>query len=354
MNIAGQRLHNQHISGQEFQKPADVVRWLGAVQAQDYEAALWAVGLRLVNATKADVEQAIADRSIIRTWPMRGTLHFVAPEDVRWMLQLLTPRIIAGSAGRYRQLELDERVFAQSTRLLVKALQGGHLLTRPAVYQVLERANISTAHSRGLHILGHLAQKGIICFGPRQGKQPSFTLLEEWVPPSKTLARDEALAELARRYFTSHGPATVHDFAWWSGLKIADARLGIAMAALEREDEEINDQTYWFARSTPVAYREPGEAYLLPSFDEFIVAYKDRSLILAPNFKKQVNAGGGILNPTVVTDSQITGTWKRKLKPKSVTIEFYPFGELNQKQVKALSAATNRYGTFLNLPVELL
>jgi hypothetical protein len=353
MNIALQRLHNQHVYHQELKQPAEVVRWLGAVQAQDYLGALWAVGLRLPKATETDMEQAIADRTIIRTWPMRSTLHFVAPADVRWMLQLLTPRIIAASAGRYRQLNLDDTVFARCGEQFQKALQGGKQLTRPELYQVLAQVNIPTANARGLHILGHLAQKGLICFGSRQGKQPTFTLLEEWAPPARTWEREEALPELARRYFTSHGPASVHDFAWWSGLKVADARLGIEMAGGSLAKEVMGGQTYWFAPSMPVAPSEPAYVHLLPSFDEYTVAYKDRSAILDPRFEKRLNAGGGILNPVMVADGQVAGTWKRKLKPRSVTISFHPFKALKENLVEAFSAAANRYGSFLNLPVEL-
>jgi hypothetical protein len=353
MNIALQRLHNQHVSRQSFKKPAEVVGWLGAVQAQDYLGSLWAVGLRLPQATEAELEQAIADRTIIRTWPMRSTLHLVAAGDVRWMLPLLTPRIIAGSAGRYRQLELDEVVFARCQEHFQQALEGGKQLTRPELYQVLAQAQIPTANSRGLHILGHLAQKGLICFGPRRGKQPTFTLLEEWVPPGQAWDREEALAELARRYFTSHGPATGHDFAWWSGLKLADARLGIDLAAGSLAKEVMGGQTYWFASSMPAAPGTPPKAFLLPAFDEYTVAYKDRSAILDPRFAKRLNAGGGILNPVMVADGQVAGIWKRKLTPRAVTLSFYPFKALAANQVEAFSAAARHYGEFLNLPVEL-
>lgn len=353
MNIALQRLHNQLVSRQPFGHPAEVVGWLGAVQAQDYLGALWAVGLRLPRATEASMEQAIADRALIRTWPMRSTLHLVAPGDVRWMLQLLAPRVIAGSAGRYRQLELNEAVFARCQDHFQQALQGGKQLTRPELYGVLAQAHIPTANARGLHILGHLAQKGLICFGPRRGKQPTFTLLEEWVPPAPARDREEALAELARRYFGSHGPATGHDFAWWSGLKLADARLGTALAAGALAKEVIGGQTYWFAPSMPVAPDAPPAAFLLPAFDEYTVAYRDRSAILDARFAKRLNAGGGILNPVMVAGGQVAGTWKRKRKPRAVALALHPFKALPASQVEAFAAAAGRYGEFLNLPVEL-
>ena len=199
-DIAQFRLYYQQIATTKFKEPSQVVSWLGAMQAQDYAGVKWSIGLRLPGATDADIERAIAAKTIIRTWPMRGTLHFVAPEDVRWMLALLTPRIIAQTAGRYRQLELDEAIFARSKELFAQALQGDKQLTRDEMQQLLEQANISTAGQRGYHILVRAAQDGLICFGAPSGKQQTFALLDEWAPQAKSLERDEALAELARRY----------------------------------------------------------------------------------------------------------------------------------------------------------
>jgi hypothetical protein len=183
LNIARQRLYNQLIASNRFEKPGDVVGWLGAVQAQDYLGSLWAIGLRLQNATEQAIEQALATRAIIRTWPMRGTLHIVAAADVRWMLELLTPRVVARSARRLQQqFSVDEAVLARSRQVLVRALQGGQQLSRDAMYQALEAAHISTASGRGLQILWRLAQEGLVCFGAREGKQHTFVLLDEWAP----------------------------------------------------------------------------------------------------------------------------------------------------------------------------
>lgn len=208
MNIPFQRLSNQYLAKNRFADPGDVVAWFGAVQAQDYLGSLWGIGLRTIDACEGAVEKAIANRKIVRTWPMRGTLHFVPAADVRWMLKLLTPRVIARSAGRYRQLELDKRTFANSKKVFVRALEGGKQLTRTEMYKALEAAKISVAGQRGIHILGHLAQEGLICFGNRRAKQQTFVLLDEWVPENQSLNREEALAKLARCYFRSHGPAT--------------------------------------------------------------------------------------------------------------------------------------------------
>ncbi len=350
VDIAHQRLHTQHIAAAPFAEPRDVVGYFGAVQAQDYLGSLWAIGLRMDATTEDVVERAIADRTIIRTWPMRGTLHFVAPADIRWMLALLTPRIIARSAGRYRQLELDDAVFARARDVVIKALEGGKQLSRPALYQVLAAADISPVGQRGIHILGHLAQEGLICFGAREGKQPTFALLDEWVPLAKTLTCDEALAELARRYFTSHGPATLHDFAWWSGLPTTAARAGLEMAKPYLQQEVVDGKSYWLDPSTPTVDAPP-TAYLLPAYDEYTVAYKDRTAVLQWVDAKTAYSRDGILNAVIVVDGQVKGTWKRVIKKDGVVITPRPFAALDDADRHAFAAAAERYGRFLGLPV---
>ena len=346
------RLHNQSIANAAFSKPGEVVAWMGAIQAQDYLGALWAVGLRLPNAVEADIESALVDRTIIRTWPMRGTLHFVAAADIRWMLELLTPRIVAGAAQRlFREAELDEATFSRSKKLFARALQGGGKLTRPAMYKVLEQDGISTSNYRGLHILGRLAQDGFICFGSREGKQQTFALLDEWAPNARRMARDESLAEIAKRYFTSRGPATLQDFAWWSGLTISDAKAALDMSKNQLAREDIDGQSYWMSSSV-AATNEPAQpAYLLPAYDEYTVAYKDRSAVLKAEYIKQVNSGNGIFYPTMVVNGQLVGTWKRTIKKDEIIIIQSAFTKLKRAETHALSEAAKRYGNFLNSTV---
>lgn len=337
---------NQGMASPIFDSPADVVRYMGAVQAQDYLGSLWAIGLRTRNATEVSVEQAIAEKAIIRTWPMRGTLHFVAPEDVRWMLALLAPRVIARSAYHYRQNNLDEATFSKSKKLFTRTLKGGKQFTRNEMYHVMEANNISTSGQRGLHILGLLAQKGVLCFGPRKDRQQTFVLLDEWVPPSKPRQRDEALAELTRRYFTSHGPATLQDFAWWSGLTITDARAGLEMAKQHLEREDIDAGSYWFASSIPHSKVTVPAAFLLPAYDEYTVAYKDRSAILDPAYA--VQSGSGIFSPVMIVNGKIAGTWKRSFGKGKVVIETIPFHPLTRAGVRAIDIAAGRYSEFVN------
>jgi hypothetical protein len=340
-HIADRRLRGQRIAGAGFERPGEVVAWLGAVQAQDYLGALWALGLRMKKATEAAVEQAIAERTIVRTWPMRGTLHFVAAADVRWMLALLAPRVIAGQRGRHRQLELDQKVFDRSRDLLVRALEGDRQVTRDALYKMLDAKGISTAGQRGIHILQRHALDGLLCFAARQGRQPAFALLEEWVPPAREPTRDEALAALAERYFTSHGPAALPDFTWWSGLTVADAGRAIDMSRLE--SETVDGTSYWFGASPSAA---PAPAYLLPPYDEYTVAYRDRSAVLDPARGRDVS-GNGIFHPTIVLGGQVAGTWKRVLKKETVVITLSPFAPLKKEERQAVAEAAERYGSFL-------
>ena len=352
LDIAYQRLHNQAITSPLFENPVDVVKWFGAMQAQDYLGAMWAIGLRMSNAIEAEIEQAIADGEIVRTHPMRDTWHFVAAADVRWLLALLAPRKIAGSVPRYRQLELDETIFARSNAAIMQALQGGKQFTREALAAVLEQAAIATADLRLTYLLIRAQLDGVICSGPRRGKQFTFALLDEVVPVSRTFPRDDALAELTCRYFTSHGPATAQDFAWWSGLTITDAKAGLEMVKPHIVQEVINGQPYWLAPSLPSAKIAEPSAYLLPSYDEYAVAYKDRSAILDAAYA--VQTGNGIFNPIVVTNGRIIGTWKRTLKRDVVVIETALFHPLNETETHALTVAIERYGRFIGKPAMLL
>jgi hypothetical protein len=350
LDIAHYRLFNQRISKTQFEQPSQVVSWLGAVQAQDYAGAKWSIGLRLPESTDTSIEQAVAAKTIIRTWPMRGTLHFVAAADVHWMLALLTPRVIANSSRRHQQLELDEATFARSQELFAKALQGGRQLTRDEMYQLLERANISTAGQRGYHILWRSAQEGLICFGPPSGKQQTFTLLDEWAPRTNNLTRDEALAELARRYFTSRGPTTLADFGWWSGLTASDARAGLEMVKAQLRPETINGQTYWMSPDGPATANNAPGVYLLPGFDEYLLGYTDRTAVLEAIHAPQIHPGSnGMFSPTLVIEGRIAGTWKRTFKKNSVAIAVAPFAPLSQAQSRAVTVAAERYSRFVGM-----
>lgn len=344
LDIAHQRLYNQHIASATCEHPVAVVKWFGAVQAQDYRSALWALGLRMHNAVEAGIDQAMADGAIVRTHPMRGTWHFVAAEDIRWLLTLTAPGRIASSALWYRRLELDSATFTKSNAAFAKTLQGGKQLTRRELAAALGQAGISTAGLRLTFLLHRAELEGLIASGARRGKQFTFALLDEVVPVSRSLERDEALAELASRYFTSHGPATLQDFIWWSGLTAAAARAGLEMVKSRYIQQVIDSKTYWFSPSTPTAKVASPTAYLLPPYDEYTVAYKDRSAILDPAYAQQAGYGIG---PTIVVDGQIVGTWKRTFNKDALVITSNIFTSLSEAQNQAVATAFERYSRFI-------
>ncbi len=337
-----------------MKKPEDVVRWLGAVQAQDYQAALWGVALRTDEAGESTVERAIAAGKIVRTWPMRGTLHFVAPSDVRWMLNYLNPRLEGRISARHRQLGLDERTFSRARTILSRSLAGGQRLTRDSAYALLERNRISCANERGIHILSRLARLGLLCFGPREGKQQTFVLLDEWVAPTPTMPRDEAIAGLAFRYFRSHGPATVRDFSWWSGLPLRDSRAGLEDARHKLVSVVNRGETHWMTEDASIPRPASAAAFFLPAFDEFLVGYTDRRASVDARHESRLYPGGGILHPTIVVDGRIIGTWRRSVTKDGISIRALPFSTLKPSARRAILQAAQRLERHAEKPVEIM
>ncbi|HET6312266.1 MAG TPA: winged helix DNA-binding domain-containing protein [Chloroflexia bacterium] len=356
MDIARLRLHNQGIEGARFDRPEDVVGWLGAVQAQDYPAAKWALGLRLRDARDADVERAFADGAILRTHVMRPTWHFVAPADIRWLLALTAPRVHAASAYQYRKLELDDATFSHSHDVLAKALEGGKQLTRPELGSALQQAGIDTHDLLRLtYIIMHAELEGIVCSGAKRGKQFTYALLDERAPASKPLTRDEALAELTLRYFTSHGPATLKDFVWWSGLTATDAKAGLEAVKPQLTHGTKDGLTYWFAQSTPFAQAPTPTAHLFPNYDEYGVGYTDRSALVDPTRPGSPDPQDSFfyLGNLIVVEGKAVGSWKRTLAKHTVALTTQTFTPLTPVETAAITVAAQAYGAFLDMPVVL-
>jgi hypothetical protein len=352
LDITRTRLRNQRLSGGRFTKPEDVVRWLGAVQAQDYAGAKWALGLRMKRAREADVEAAFSAGRLLRTHVMRPTWHFVAPDDIRWMLALTAPRVSAAIAPYNRRLELDAKVFRRAQRAMVRALRGGRQLTRQELKVALQRAGV---HADGVQRLAFIVMQAeldaVICSGARRGKQFTYALLDERVPMVQARSRDDSLTELARRYFTSHGPAQLHDFAWWSGLSVADARAGLATVERELARETIDGRTYWFSSSMRTL-TSPRPAYLLPVYDEYLIAYKDRRAAVDPSRWTQVASRDPFSAPVVV-NGEVVGGWKRIQRRDRITIAVTPFTPLTKRHVAAVRDAARAYTRFLGATLEL-
>jgi hypothetical protein len=354
VEIAHQRLFNQHIGRATFRKPADVVGWLGAVQAQDYAGAKWALGLRLQGATDDDVEQDFADGSILRTHLMRPTWHFVAPADLRWLLALTAPRVHAVNAFMYRKLELDSAIRTRSHTALAKALRSGNHMIRDELRGVLQRAGIAAVDGLRLaYIMMSAELDGLVCSGARRGKQFTYALVDERAPHAKTLGHEEALAELAGRYFVSRGPATVQNFAKWSGLTMTDAKRGLDAVRARFRHQVLDGHTYWYSTSTRSANDGPSTAYLLSIYDEYISSYKDRRALGGAEVGAKLIALGNALNYVIVVDGQIAGTWKRTLGKDAVVIETNLFTRLAIAERRAIAAAAQRYGDFLRRSVTM-
>ncbi len=351
-DIARLRLANQHISNPSFKKPSDVVEWLGAVQAQDYAGAKWALGLRMQRATDRVIDQAFTDGSILRTHLMRPTWHFVAPTDIRWLLALTAPRVHAVNATMYRTLELDRATCTRSNAALAKVLRGGQQLTRDELRRVLENAGIAAENGLRLAYLMMYAElEGLICSGARRGKQFTYALVDERAPHAKTLKREEALAELARRYFTSRAPASVQDYAKWSGLTIADAQRGLEAVRPRLVRELVDGQTLWRSNSSSSENQTAPSAHLLSIYDEYISGYKDRSAIGTAEVGVKLIALGNALNSIIVIDGQIVGVWRRTFEKKKVVIEMNLYVPLTKAEKDAVAAAAGRYAKFLEMPL---
>jgi hypothetical protein len=351
--IAGRRLHTQHLTGKRFASPVDAVRWLGAVQSQDYGGAKWALGQRTRGVTDAGIDRLYDEGAILRTHVMRPTWHFVVPEDIRWMLELTGPKIRRALAARYRALELDEETVARALVAFRSALTGGGHMTRPQLGEVLNAAKISPAGQRLPHLLMSAELEGVIVSGPRRGKQHTYALLDDRAPKGRVLERAEAVAELTLRYFRSHGPAQVQDFVWWSGLTMADARAGIAAAGPALEHEVLDRTDFWSDAAAPRVNHKGPVAHLLPNFDEYTVGYRDRAGALHPDhsFDPTLFSFGSILSNIVTVDGRVRGAWRRAHDRDRVIVEIKTMRRMDRAESQAVEEAARRLGRFLGRAV---
>jgi len=351
--VATQRLHNQLLTRAGLRRPEDVIKWLGAVQAQEYEPAKWALGLRMRNgAVDGDVDRAFEDGRILRTHVMRPTWHFVTPADIRWLTELTAPRLQRLMSTYRRQLELPTDLLVRGTTIVERALRDRRYLTRNELAERLKRANLTLSGIRLAHLAMYAELECVVCSGPRRAKQFTYGLLAERAPRAVRLSRDEALATLARRYFTSHGPATIRDFVWWSGLATADAKRGLDIN--KARCVEIEGQTYWTIGPPPRGERRARRVHLLPIYDEYFIAYRDREAV--PQGPSLVPAGAREpvnFRHSLVIDGQIAGTWRTKRQSNAVIIEAFPLRRLTGPEQRGLREAVRLYEHFLCTPVDI-
>jgi hypothetical protein len=346
--LAHWRMRTQRLTGEPLKTPEEVVGRLGAVQSQDYAPAKWSLGQRTpAEVDDTAVEQAVADGAILRTHVLRPTWHFVLPEDVVWMLELTGPRVHVQNG--YRRLGLDEELLAKTGRMIADALRGGNQLTRKQLADVLSSAGVERTGFRLGYVLMHAELTGLICSGAPAGKHQAYALLADRAPQAKSLSRDDALAELTRRYFTGHGPATVKDFRWWSSLTLADIQRGLEMVGHELQCETYGGLTYWFAELPPATVPDGPRVDLLQTYDECIVGYSEsRGVLDVAGLDKVITTGGRpVYNHAVFLDGQVVGRWKRTLRTDTVHIETILHTALDEAQTRALQAAADAHGAFV-------
>jgi hypothetical protein len=351
-HLVARRLHNQRLAAGALRTPAEVVAWFGGVQAQEYAVAKWALAQRCAGADDGDVEDAFAAGRILRTHVMRPTWHFVAPADIRWMLTLTAPRVSAAMASYNRKLDLTPRLFARSHGIIARALEGGRFLTRAELAVRLGRRGIEASGQRLAHLVMQAELDRVICSGPRRGSQFTYALLDERAPRARELTRDASLAELARRYYSSHGPATVRDFGWWSGLTMKEARLGVELCRPALAQENIGGLTCFSAAAaaTPAVPRQA--TYLLPIYDEYLIAYRDRGVVNGPYDPAATVAAAAGSPHHLVVGGRLAGSWGRTAGTAGVRVVVTPFRPLSAAENRQVRTAAARYGAFLGVAVE--
>ena len=347
VDIVQQRAINQQLTGTKFTSAQEIVTWMGAMQAQDYAMVKWAIGIRLPGSTDAMVEEVINAGEIIRTHVMRPTWHLVSPKDVRWMLALTAPHLHKAMKSTRKNLGLTEQILKRSNSIIEKSLIRNGYMTRKELVVELHRNKINPNNLQAIHILFNAELRGTVCNGPMRGKQFTYALFEQRVPQATLLAKDDALAELSKRYFTSHGPATLQDFTWWSGLPALEAKISLESVKSCLVNQQINGQVFW---STDSVVSEPAtkSIYFLPSFDEFMVSYKDRSASLTPKFLEHVDFGHGIFKPIIVVNGKVIGIWSREIKKDRIMFKTRFLKSVEKLKKKECNMAFEAYKKFHN------
>jgi hypothetical protein len=351
-NVIDERLKNQKLSRTALRRPEDVVTWLGAVQSQDYFGAKWALAQRALGLTERAIDRDFDEGRFLRTHILRPTWHFVPAADLRWMMSLSAPRVHAGSASSYRNLELTPKILARAHAIFERALRGKQSLTRADLGAALGRGRIDAAGMRLAYIVMHAELEQVVTSGPRQGKKFTYMLVDDRATAGPVFDTRAALVELARRYFTSHGPATVRDFSWWSGLTMGQSRTALEALGSSVEQETIGGLTYWLVPSRSTGTATPSSIRLLPNYDEYLIAYRDRGNVQALT-TAIANREVDVYAHVLVADGRFGGTWRRRSKPGADSISVEPIRALARQHTRDLTAAVERFGAFLGSTVTL-
>lgn len=353
VEVVHRRLVNQMLA-KGAASPIGLAGWMGAIQAQDFQMVKWAFGIRIPGSTSETIDKAINDGEIVRTHVLRPTWHFVSAANLLWMLELSSPRIRPGLKYRQDFLGLTPEILQKSNSIIPNTLRGGKHLTRDEMIANLKADGITTDNNSFSHIFLWAELNGIVCSGRMAGNKPTYTLISEWVPSSEMLSREESLGKLAVIYFTSHGPATVKDFAWWSGLTAGDIRTGLKSAENELESVVVDSTTYWQARKSLQSVEKTNRAFLLPAFDEFLISYTDRSAVMTGVNHRKAVSDNGVFRPVIVINGQVTGLWKSISKKNKIILESSFFKRATKQIKAAVEEAAFEYGAFLGKKTEVI
>jgi hypothetical protein len=346
MNISSTRLINQHLIGKKFDSVQEAVEYFGAVQSQDFPASKWSLGIRLKNSSNIRIDAAYNEGVILRTHIMRPTWHFVSPQNLIWMQKLTSSRVKTLMGHYNRRLELTDKVLAKSNTVIAKALQNHKFLTRQALKKVLESVGITTDVQRLAHLVIWAELDGLITSGPIREKQFTYALVQERIAKTKEISREESLSKLILKYFQSHGPAQIKDFAWWSGLSIKDVHEGISMVRSKLSNITLNGKIYWFLKDAKNIEEEIQKVFLLSVYDEYFISYSDRSDMLEEQHRKVLPVGNALLTSLLIINGQVKGTWKRKINKNCVVFRLAPFKKINLKVKEAVEEETRKYAEF--------
>ena len=349
MNIPNIRLLNQQLLNPLFREPKELVSWMGAMQAQNYSMVKWAVGMRLKSATIQAVEKALHEGEILRTHVMRPTWHLVAAEDIRWMLKLSAQRIISAndSFAKGYDLDIPNELYTKAHDLLEKILCGKKSMTKQEIAEHFTRSGIVADNHRMTRFMARAEQEGIICSGEDRGSKCTYALLEERVPPMPELTKDESLARLARSYFRSHSPAVLQDFIWWSGLPVSDAKQAVYLIASELTTEQWKEQTWYIHDTCRTRGKLSGHIHLLPSYDEYLLGYKDRTDVLPLEHYSKAFTNNGLFFPIVLHNGQVIGNWDKSEKKKSVDLKYSWFRQVADMDEETLERERQKFTRFL-------
>ena len=346
--IIAHRLLNQQVAETKFTKPEEIVSYLGAMQSQDWAMAKWAIGLRIPGLKEKDFEKAFNEGKILRTHMMRPTWHFVTPPDIRWMLQLTSARVQAFNASYYRKQNVDKQVFKKCNAILAKTLRDHQYKTRNELNKEFKKAKINTDDLRLTLIMMNAELEGLICSGPRQGKQFTYALLDEKTPEAKPFDKPQALHDLAARYFLTRGPATINDFTWWSGLTVKEAKEGIASLGSKYLHETVQGKEYIFYNKPVQVVKKSNSTFLMPDYDEYGISYKDRSIYMNPKMNKESREVHPHFSHAIVVDGYFGGNWKKSMKGNKHVIDINPLASLSKQQLSAIDRSVKRYVKFFS------